>query len=375
MAGLYIHVPFCIKRCLYCDFFSNTDMQVKEPYISALIKEMELRKEYIGEDPIETVYFGGGTPSQLSPEDFGQIFEAIRTHFTIADQAEITLEANPDDIRPEYLEKLRELPFNRISMGIQSFNDNDLNFLNRRHQAVQAIQAVAWCKEYGYNNLSIDLIYGLPGQTLREWEHNIHEVIRLDIPHISAYHLTYEEDTQLYKLKDQGKIVPVEEEVSLEFFSLLIDQLTKAGFHHYEISNFAKPGYISRHNSSYWTGEKYIGLGPSAHSYNQENRCWNVSSLPAYIQGVNRGTPEIEYEILDPYTRYNDYIITGLRTYSGIQTEKLETLFGKQLKEYCMQQAIPYINRKLLLHENQMLRLSREGIFISDAIMSDLLWV
>ncbi|MCD7914959.1 MAG: radical SAM family heme chaperone HemW [Tannerellaceae bacterium] len=375
MAGLYIHIPFCVKRCIYCDFFSNTHMQLKEAYLTALLKEMVLRKDYIGEECIDTIYLGGGTPSQLSPEDLKKIFEGIHTYFTLSGQPEITLEANPDDLQPDYLEKLRLLPFNRISMGIQSFQDTDLKFLNRRHTAAQAIQAVRACKEYGYQNLSIDLIYELPGQTLSSWKQNIREAIRLEIPHLSAYHLTYEENTRLYKWKEQGKIKPVEEETSLAFFSTLIDKLTKAGFTHYEISNFAKPGAISRHNSAYWKGEKYIGLGPSAHSYNQYTRCWNVSSLPAYIRGMTGNNPQMEQENLDLYTRYNDYIITGLRTSWGIQLSEIEKQFGNGLTNYCRQQAATYIEKNLLTRTGQTLTLSRQGMFISDTIMSDLLWV
>ena len=259
MAGLYIHVPFCAKRCLYCDFFSNTEMKYKEPYINALIKEMELRKGYIGNEALETIYFGGGTPSQLDEKDFGKIFEAIYRHFDVAEQMEITLEANPDDMKREYVSLLRNYPFNRVSMGVQSFHPEDLRFLNRRHDREQAIKAVELCKEYGITNISIDLIYGLPNQTQQAWEENLRQAIRLDVPHLSAYHLIYEEGTALYKLLEAGKVTPINEELSVSFFSTLIDRLAEAGYLHYEISNFARPGFFSKHNSSYWTGKKYLG--------------------------------------------------------------------------------------------------------------------
>ena len=375
MAGLYIHIPFCAKRCLYCDFFSNTDMKFKEPYIDAAIREMELRQEYIGGEPLDTIYFGGGTPSQLQQADFERIFEAADRLFGTSSCTEITLEANPDDMTPEYVASLRNLPFNRISMGVQSFKEKDLRFLNRRHDREQALRAVGLCKENGIQNISIDLIYGLPGQTLEEWQENLDDAIRLEIPHISAYHLIYEEGTALYKLMEAGKVTPIEEDLSVTLFSTLINRLTEAGYLHYEISNFGRPGYFSRHNSSYWTGTKYIGIGPSAHSYDGESRQWNISSLPRYLQGIKAGIPDIEIEELDINTKYNDFIITGLRTMWGIRTADIRERFGEEKQTYLEQQAATYLRQGLIIRENDTLTLSKKGIFISDGIMSDLLWV
>lgn len=375
MAGLYIHIPFCAKRCLYCDFFSNTDMRYKEAYIRAIIEEMKQRQLYIEGEPIETIYFGGGTPSQLTAADFELIFETIYQLFDTTSCQEITLEANPDDMTADYIKSIRTLPFNRISMGVQSFQEKDLRFLNRRHNSQQAKQAVALCQEQGITNISIDLIYGLPGQTLEEWESNLEEAIRLQIPHISAYHLIYEEGTALYKLLEAGKITPVEEELSVTLFSTLIDRLTEAGYLHYEISNFARPGCFSQHNSSYWTGKPYLGIGPSAHSYNGHSRQWNVSSLPLYIKGINEQSPEIEIEELDIHTRYNDFIITGLRTMWGIRLNEVRSKFGEEKETYLKQQAKSYLQKRLLLQQHDTLTLSKEGIFISDGIMSDLLWI
>lgn len=375
MAGLYIHIPFCAKRCLYCDFFSSTDMKFRESYVTAMIREMELRQEYIGKEPLETIYFGGGTPSQLQAADFEQIFNAIYRLFDVSLCKEITLEANPDDMTPEYVSSLRSLPFNRVSMGIQSFKEEDLRFLNRRHTRDQALRAVATCKENGINNISIDLIYGLPGQTLKEWEDNLAEAIRLETPHISAYHLIYEEGTALYKLMQAGKVSPAEEELSLSLFSTLIERLTEAGYLHYEISNFARPGYFSMHNSSYWIGKKYLGIGPSAHSYNGESRQWNISSLPLYLKGITNDIPNIETEVLDINTRYNDFIITGLRTMWGINLNDIQKLFGKEKAEYCLRQTESYTKQGVLIRNKDTFTLSRQGIFISDGIMSDLLWV
>lgn len=375
MAGLYIHIPFCTKRCLYCDFFSNTEMKYKEPYLSAVIRELELRKDYLEGEPVETIYFGGGTPSQLQAADFSRIFEAIHRLFDVSPCAEITLEANPDDMTPRYVAGLQTLPFNRVSMGVQSFKEEDLRFLNRRHNREQALLAVDLCKKNGLENISVDLIYGLPGQTLEEWKQNLDTVISLDIPHISAYHLIYEEGTALYKLKEAGKIIPVDEDLSVALFTSLIDRLTANGYLHYEISNFARPGMLSRHNSSYWIGKKYLGIGPSAHSYNGQNRQWNISSLPGYLQAIDKGVPDIEIENLDINTRYNDFIITGLRTMWGIKFNEIQQQFGKEKLIYCQKQAAPYLKQGLLIEKDDTLTLSRNGIFISDSIMSDLLWV
>ena len=375
MFSLYIHVPFCATRCVYCDFFSNTDTRYKEPYLRAIEKEMELRGEYIDDDTLETIYLGGGTPSRLSGNDLERIFNAISRRFSIAEGAEITLEANPDDIRPDYLSALRDLPINRISMGIQSFRPEDLRLLNRRHDREQAIRAVELCQAHGFTNLSIDLIYGLPGQTPEAWEENLRQAIRLGTPHLSAYHLTYEEGTALYKRLQAGQVEPVDEEVSVTLFHILTERMAEAGFQHYEISNFARPGFHARHNSAYWTGKPYLGLGPSAHSYNRTSREWNVASLPLYLRGVESGQPATERETLDLPTRYNDFIITGLRTMWGISLDKLRAEFGEALLAYCQKQARPYIQRGLLRQENDRLALSQAGILLSDGIMSELMYI
>ena len=375
MFSLYIHVPFCATRCVYCDFFSNTDTRYKEPYLRAIEKEMELRGEYIDDDTLETIYLGGGTPSRLSGNDLERIFNAISRRFSIAEGAEITLEANPDDIRPDYLSALRDLPINRISMGIQSFRPEDLRLLNRRHDREQAIRAVELCQAHGFTNLSIDLIYGLPGQTPEAWEENLRQAIRLGTPHLSAYHLTYEEGTALYKRLQTGQVEPVDEEVSVTLFHILTERMAEAGFQHYEISNFARPGFHARHNSAYWTGKPYLGLGPSAHSYNRTSREWNVASLPLYLRGVESGQPATERETLDLPSRYNDFIITGLRTMWGISLDKLRTEFGEALLAYCQKRARPYIQRGLLRQENDRLALSQAGILLSDGIMSELMYI
>lgn len=375
MAGIYVHVPFCKTRCIYCDFFTRTSMGQKTPYVSAICKEIELRADYIGNESVRTIYFGGGTPSQLNKEDFQNIFAAIRSNFTIEADAEITLEANPDDLNPAYLEMLRQIGFNRLSMGVQSFDDTHLQFLNRRHSAQKAIEAVHQSQQVGFDNISIDLMFGLPDLTLDTWNQTLDQAIDLNVQHISSYHLIYEEGTKLYRLLQKGQVKSAEEELSLDMFSTLINRLSQAKFIHYEISNFGKEGRFSRHNSSYWLGEKYLGLGPSAHSYNIENRCWNIASIPKYIQGVERGIPNIEIEQLDLRTRYNDYILTGLRTMWGISISDLRSRFGDKMLEYCTLNIQKHLLSEDVFIDGDHYKISRQGIFISDSIMSDLMYV
>jgi len=375
MAGIYIHVPFCATRCTYCDFFSSTHREDKERYVQQVLNELSLRKPYLPDEPIETIYLGGGTPSQLTIQELDMILNRIYQLYTIAPHAEITLEANPDDLTPEYIKGLADLPFNRASMGVQSFNDQDLKFLNRRHSAQQALAAVANCQAAGLTNLSIDLIYGLPNQSLNAWEENLKQALALHVPHLSAYHLIYEEGTALHRLKEAGKVRSVDEEVSLSMFTTLIDTFVSANYLHYEISNFAQPGFVSQHNSAYWNGKPYLGIGPSAHSYDGVNRAWNIASLKEYILAMEQCKPAMEEEILSKTAQYNDFILTGLRTMWGVNIEAVSRLFGENLALYCKKQAAPYIKSGLLCFSNDTLTLSRQGIFVSDGVMSDLMFV
>jgi oxygen-independent coproporphyrinogen-3 oxidase len=375
MPGIYIHVPFCKTRCIYCDFFTRTSMEQKNPYVSALCKEIDLAADYLNGEPVSTIYFGGGTPSQLSKEDFTAIFEALYSTFSIKDDAEITLEANPDDLNEKYIRMLLEVGFNRLSMGVQSFHDTQLQFLNRRHSAEKAIQAVTMSQNAGFNNISIDLMYGLPNLTMPIWKETLDKAIELNTQHISSYHLIYEKGTKLYRLLNQGEVKSVEEELSVEMFSVMIDRLKEAGYIHYEISNFGKEGFFSRHNSSYWLGESYLGLGPSAHSYNKTHRSWNISSIPKYIKGIEFGYPEIETEFLDEKTRYNDFILTGLRTMWGINIIELKALFGEKMLLYCEKNIKKYIQSNDVILDNTSYKITRKGIFISDSIMSDLMYI
>lgn len=375
MAGIYLHIPFCKKRCIYCDFFSTTRKEQKTAYIRALCHELTDRKNYLKGEPIETIYLGGGTPSQLAKEDFEAIFSHIYKVYKVTPNAEITLEANPDDLTSEYISMLRTFPFNRISMGIQTFQETTLKQLQRRHTADQAIRAFQGCRTAGFQNISIDLMYGLPGETLTSWKKDLKQALSLHPEHISAYHLIYEEGTPLWKLREQHKVEEADEDLSVSLFGTLIDELTTAGYEHYEISNFCRPDKYSRHNTSYWRGIPYLGCGPSAHSFNGTTREWNVSSIDLYIKGIEGNQRDFETENLDQTTRYNEFIITTIRTVWGTPIEKLKQEFGNELWEYCRKMSAPYLeNGKLEVHEGA-LRLTREGIFISDSIMSDLLWV
>ena len=375
MAGIYIHIPFCKRRCIYCDFFSTTQSEKKPAYVSALCQELEIRKDYLEGEDIETIYLGGGTPSQLTHEELDAIFTYIYKTYRVNPDAEITLEANPDDLTSEYVAMLRQLPINRISMGIQTFQEETLKLLHRRHTATQAIEAFQRCREAGFQNISIDLMYGLPGETLETWKQDLQQAIDLHPEHISAYHLIYEEDTVLWKLREQHQVEEADEDLSVLLFSTLIDKLTEAGYQHYEISNFCLPGLHSRHNSSYWTGKKYLGCGPSAHSFNGTSRQWNVASLEKYMKGIELGNPDYEIEELNLYTRYNDFVLTSIRTCWGMPLSHLHTTFGEELYHYCLRMAKPHIREGVLEIREDVLKLTRRGIFVSDGIMSDLMWV
>ena len=394
MASLYLHVPFCKTRCAYCDFYSQTQFLYINVYIKALVNELELQKNYLDGEVIETIYWGGGTPSLLQPDDFGMVFNAINRFYDTSSCAEITLEVNPDDMTEVYLAALRKLPFNRISLGVQSFNDNDLRLLNRRHTADQAFNAINLCQKAGYSNLSIDLIYGLPGQTLPMWEDNLNKALSLQIPHLSAYHLSYEEGTVMHQQLNAGMIRPVDEETSILLFDRLIDKLTEAGYLHYEISNFCKPGCFSRHNTAYWTDRKYLGVGPAAHSYNHHSRQWNIASLPDYIDGINkevqgskckvetgrapslqmRQTPKLfEKELINDKTRYNEYIMTRLRTMWGIHPASFLEIFDREHLDYLLQQAKPYVQNGMMEQDDNKLYITGKGLFVADGIIRDLM--
>lgn len=375
MAGIYIHIPFCKTKCLYCDFYSQTSLNTVNEYFDAVCLELKHRKAFLENESVETVYLGGGTPSVVPIALLDAVFRTIYADFSVSDNAEITLEANPDDLIEQYIRDLRSLPINRISIGIQSFSDDELSFLNRRHTAKQAVKAVEACQQAGFSNISIDLMYGLPNQKFDVWERTLQQAIDLQVQHISAYHLIYEEGTPLYNKLQSGQISQIDEELSNQLFDLLITKLQRAGFTHYEISNFARPGFISRHNSSYWKGATYLGVGAAAHSYNGNVRCANVADMEKYIKGVVNGNPFQDVEEINRDTAYNEFVLTSLRTISGLSLNELTSKFGKSKADYLMKQAGKYIASGLLNLDKNVLKLSRSGIFVSDGIMADLLYV
>lgn len=375
MAGIYIHIPFCKQRCNYCAFYSTTLYNIRERYVDALCKEILMRKEYAASAPIETIYFGGGTPSTLTMEQLQRICDTVYATHSVSPGAELTIECNPDDLTPEFLTQLRRLPFNRISMGVQSFNDTQLKRLGRRHNADKARQAVKNAREAGYDNISIDLIFALPGSTIAEWEHDLESAIALRPDHLSAYNLTYEEGTPLHRALERGDFAELSEEENVEQFQMLITKLKEAGYHHYEISNFALPGRESRHNSSYWNDTPYIGCGAAAHSYNGTSRQWNIADIQEYIKGIESNNPIFEIEELTEEERYNDTILTRLRTAKGLPLAWIKERFSEKLNNYMLRAAEKEIALGNLKEEDEHLSLTEKGIFISDAVIRELIFI
>ena len=376
-SGLYIHIPFCKSKCFYCDFFSIASLKRKNELVDALLLELSSASSFLGKDKpsLLTVYFGGGTPSLLEKEDFEQIFKAIELHFDLSHCEEITLEANPDDLSPEYIRMLRSLPFNRISIGVQSFQDNELKAINRRHDARKAVEVIEACHHLGFKNISIDLMYGLPDQTIERFIASIDVALRLPVTHISSYALSWEEGSVLFKKREQGLLVQTEDEILEACYFELIGRLRSMGFQQYELSNFTLPGFESKHNASYWNGRPYLGVGPAAHSYNGTERRMNVASIEKYIYGLQEGKPIREAEILDQNMKYNDFIITRLRTMKGLNLAELEASFGVVKLDYCLDNAKNNIINGFLTIDDKYLRLQEKCFFIADTILSDLIWV
>lgn len=375
MASIYIHIPFCKSRCIYCDFFSTTSLPYQEAYVRALRRELELRKgEFPSRAQSFSIYIGGGTPSTLPASLLQAVLRHVYEIYPVAEEAEVTVEANPDDVTEEWVAALRDTPVNRVSMGVQTFDDERLLFLRRRHTANQAVEAVERLRRAGFENLSIDLIYGLPGQTLPQWQCDVERAVALAIPHLSAYSLMFEEGTPLSRLRDEGCVAEMDEALSLQCYELLCERLQEAGYEHYEVSNFCKSGMHSRHNSAYWTGDAYLGFGAGAHSYDgRRTRRWNVSDLRTYISALETtGAKFFENEKLSDIDLYNEFVMTRLRTANGISVSELETRFGDQRLAYCLRMAEPHLEKGLLLRQGDVLRLSRGGVFVSNDIMSDL---
>ena len=363
MAGIYIHIPFCKQACHYCNFHFATSLHYKNDFIAALLKEIPLQKDYLENETVETIYFGGGTPSLLTIEDLQLTIERLKSVFVVSTGAEITLEANPDDITEEKLLHWKEAGINRLSIGIQSFFEGDLKWMNRVHNAQQAIENLQLAKKY-FDNITIDLIYGTPQLTNEKWKHNVDTAISLNIPHLSCYALTVEPKTPLDKMIKQHKSEDVNPDKQSEQFLLLMQWLEEAGYEHYEISNFAKPGRRSRHNSSYWQGKKYLGLGPSAHSFNGTERQWNVTNNNIYIESINNGKIPFEKEELTKTQKLNEYIMTSLRTMEGLQLD----IAGEELAT----KSKKFIATGLMKLQNNSLVLTREGKLLADGIAAEL---
>ena len=372
MAGIYIHIPFCKQACHYCDFHFSTLLQNKSSFLNALKKEITLRKKYLENEMISTIYFGGGTPSLLSKIELMDIFDTLNQHFMIHPEAEITLEANPDDLTELKINELKDTPINRLSIGIQSFYDEDLKLMNRAHSSDEALKAVKLALSNGFENITIDLIYGIPTLTHHNWRNNLQIAFALNIKHISAYCLTVEPKTVLAHQVKIGSVKNVDEQHSSEQFEIMLDAMHSNDFVQYEISNFCKDGAYSKHNSSYWLKEKYLGLGPSAHSFNGSSRQWNISNNALYIQSLDKGELNFEKEELTINQCYNEYILTSLRTIWGIDLDYLEQAFGSGYLSFFIEEVQPYIQSGHVLNEEKKIYLSDKGKLIADKISSDL---
>lgn len=372
MSGIYLHIPFCKKACYYCDFHFSTTPHYKDEILKAIRSEISLRKDYLGNEKIETIYFGGGTPSLLSADELQLLILEITDNYDVSSSAEITLEANPDDLSPQKVRELRQTPVNRFSIGIQSFFEDDLKWMNRAHTAREAHSAVKRVQDAGFENITTDLIYGFPLLSDEKWEYNIHQLIELQVPHISSYSMTVEPATALSHFIKTGKQKPMDENQSAAQFIVLMDLLQEAGFEHYEISNFAKPGMHSRHNSNYWEGVKYLGIGPSAHSYNGESRQWNISNNMKYTEAIEMKKIPAEHEILELKDRVNEYIMTSLRTSKGMDLEKISKNFGSDYATEIRGSLEPLIDKNWIIDKDQVIILTREGKLFADHIASEL---
>ena len=371
MSGIYIHIPFCKQACHYCDFHFSTNLKKKDEMVLALAKEIEMRKSEFQDEIVETIYFGGGTPSILQIADLKFLIDAVYKNYKVVENPEITVEANPDDLTETRIIELSKNKVNRLSIGIQSFFEDDLLLMNRAHNVEEAKKCLEIATHY-FDNISIDLIYGVPEMSNEKWLQNIETALSFGVPHISSYALTVEPKTALHSFIQKGIIPQPDDEVAQEHFQILVDKLSENGFIHYELSNFGKENYFSKNNSSYWLGKKYIGIGPSAHSYDGKNRGWNVSNNSRYIKSIQENKLPIEIETLTKTDRYNEYIMTGLRTIWGVSLERIEQEFGKTYLDYLNQQASKFIEDHLLFVDDNILRTTKKGKFLSDGIASDL---
>ncbi|WP_417885159.1 radical SAM family heme chaperone HemW [Zunongwangia sp.] len=374
MSGIYIHIPFCKQACHYCDFHFSTSLKKKSELVTALQKELLLRKNELPKEPLQTIYFGGGTPSLLNSDELKAIFETIYSNYVISENPEITLEANPDDLSKEKINELANSKINRLSIGVQSFFEDDLKLMNRAHNAEEALQSIQLAKAK-FDNISVDLIYGIPGMSMQRWQRNIEIVLDLDIPHISSYALTVEERTALKKFIEKGLIKPVDDALAAEHFEILRSTLKKAGFQHYEFSNYGKLGYFSENNTAYWLGKPYLGIGPSAHSYDGNCRKWNIANNTLYIKALEKEELSIEIEKLNTTDRYNEYIMTRLRTHFGVDLQEVQSKFGNKYLDYLQEESAVLLQKKLMRITNNTLHITEKGTFLSDGIAADLFYI
>ncbi|TAJ11215.1 radical SAM family heme chaperone HemW [Marinilabiliaceae bacterium JC017] len=374
MAGIYIHIPFCYKRCHYCDFYKSTNFSLKNEYLKSLFLEIESRKDFLKNESIQTVYFGGGTPSVLTVVEIDEILNKLRAVFDLSAVKEITLEMNPDDALPQYLGELRKIGINRLSVGIQSFNDQLLTLLNRRHDTRQAENVISMMREAGFDNFSIDLMYGLPSMDIDTWKASVNKAIGFNPPHISAYHLTFEKGTRFYEKLKQGLLKEASEDESLQQFQFLVQTLKANGYDHYEISNFAKPGKQSQHNSSYWAGLSYLGLGPSAHSFDGKMRQWNISDINTYITGLSEVKDIFESETLSLTDIYNELIMIQLRTAKGLDLELMQNKVGEKLFTQFMTSIKKHETNGNVVLQDGFYRVRKERLFVTDNIIADLFY-
>jgi len=372
MAGIYIHIPFCKKACHYCNFHFSTSLKYKENVIEAIQKEINLQKNYLGREIIESIYFGGGTPSILSEHEISGILNAIEANFTLSKDVEITFECNPDDMKRGKIIALKNNGVNRLSIGIQSFFDDDLKYLNRAHNSNEASNCVKLARDLGFDNLTIDLIYGIPTLSNEKWIKNLQQTFELKVDHISAYCLTIEKNTALFKLIEQKKYQDIDEDICHAQFEILCHETNLKGYKQYEISNFAKAGKVSIHNSNYWNGKKYLGVGPSAHSFNLLERSWNISNNVKYYKAMEDNNIPCETEILSKKNQFNEFVMTGLRTMWGCSLEEIENKFGAEFRIHIDKKAEKYINSDLMLRESGKLVLTQKGKFYADGIASAL---
>jgi len=371
MSGIYLHIPFCKRACHYCNFHFSTSLKYKSDMVKAIIKEIDLRKNEWEDETINTIYFGGGTPSLLTISELDKIFDTLYQSFDLSSNIEITLEANPDDLTKEKLKALSQSPVNRLSIGIQSFAEIDLRYMNRAHNAHEAHTCLENALKAGYTNLTADLIYGTPGMSDMQWRKNLHILFNLNIPHVSCYALTVEDNTALAHFIKKGKTTPVDEVQTARQFEILTQEMAANNYEHYEISNFCKSGNYSKHNTAYWQGEKYLGIGPAAHSFDGHSRSWNVANNAKYMTAIQAGKLPYEVEQLSDNDRFNEYILTGLRTKWGCDLNKIHT-HNDTFVQHFLQAVQPYLNNKMIIRKGDIFRLSNEGKLLSDGIISDL---